>query len=84
MGLQTVKPLKKRTAVKKRYKKFIRHQSDRYVKVTVCMYYYYNVISYIIPGAVICYQDALLVFYANIFFLVELGCNFFQNSFQNN
>ena len=41
------------------------------------MYYYYNVISYIIPGAVIYYQDALLVFCANIFFCRTSRVQFF-------
>merc|ERR1711931_256012 len=33
MALQKVRPLKQPNIVKKRHKKFIRHQSDRYVKV---------------------------------------------------
>lgn len=32
-----IRPLVKRTCVKKRTKKFIRHQSDRYLRVKVCI-----------------------------------------------
>ena len=41
MALQKVRPLKKPKIVKKRYKKFIRHQSDRYAKLKVCLMNYY-------------------------------------------
>nr|ABX44835.1 putative 60S ribosomal protein RPL32 [Flustra foliacea] len=34
MAVQKIRPLKRPQVVKKRHKKFIRHQSDRYVKVT--------------------------------------------------